>query len=240
MGAQAHAEWLLDRKTYRPLVIEMDALGTHFIDALFGDHVRFHEGQVWSETLPIDIADLEMPDMGRSRVYEASLRLARLAVEAAQGRLFIATPVLSCPINIGINLFGDRLLTALMERPDTARRALRIITEVIAETICTFAAIIPPEQRLNSVGNERYAPPGFGFIDNCATQLISARHYREFFAPLDAELLGLYPRGGQIHLCGGHRQHIRAWSEMPQVRSVQLNDRAADDFARAGPRGRRP
>lgn len=49
-------------------------------------------------------------------------------------------------------------------------------------------------------------------------------------APLDDELLSLWPRGGMIHLCGAHTQHIPAWREMKSLRAVQLNDRAAEDY----------
>ena len=33
-----------------------------------------------------------------------------------------------------------------------------------------------------------------------------------------------------IHLCGAHAQHIPVWREMKALKSVQLNDRAAEDF----------
>ena len=77
----------------------------------------------------------------------------------------------------------------------------------------------------------RTQPPGFGQLCGCTTQLLSPRHYREFVAPFDAELLGGYPHGGMIHLCGRHTQHIPTWREMKELRSLQLNDRAADDLA---------
>jgi hypothetical protein len=138
--------------------------------------------------------------------------------------------VLSCPINIGVNLFGCRLLEAMAESPGTAQHALGVITDAIAQCMLAFMEAIPEQRRRNSVGATRWAPSGHGFIDGCATQLVSARHYREFLAPLDARLLALYPKPGMIHLCGAHAQHIRAWAEMPELKSVQLNDRAADDF----------
>ena len=54
---------------------------------------------------------------------------------------------------------------------------------------------------------------------------------RRFVAPLDAEILACYPRrGGLMHLCGAHTQHLPAWRDMPELRAVQLNDRAAEDF----------
>ncbi len=227
---QSHSSRASDEGTFRPFVVEIDPFGTHYIDALFGAPVRYHEGQAWSEELECDVADLAVPDVEASPVFRASLSLARRAVERFGGIAWISNPVLSCPINIGINLFGGRLLEAMVERPAEAKRALRIITDVIAFCMRAFAGVIPPDVRQNSVGAWRFAPPGRGFIDGCATQLVPARHYREFLAPLDAELLAQYPGPGMIHLCGAHTQHIPAWRAMPELASVQLNDRAADDF----------
>lgn len=49
-------------------------------------------------------------------------------------------------------------------------------------------------------------------------------------ADLDAEVLKVYENGGMIHLCGSHAQHIPTFREMPEIRSVQLHDRAAEDL----------
>ncbi|NSW54902.1 MAG: hypothetical protein HPY44_02720 [Armatimonadetes bacterium] len=228
MAANAHAA--ADPVTFRPLVLEMDAFGTHFIDALFGARVYFHEDQAWSEPLDCEVGDLEMPDLSHSPVLSAALELAALAVEASPEEIIIANPVLSAPVNIGINLFGQRLLEALVLDPDGAKRALGIITQVIGHCMEAFARVIPTERRGNSVACNRYAPPGYGFIDGCADQLVSEGHYAEFFAPLDARLLGIYPGGGMIHLCGACAQQIPVWREMPQVKSLQLNDRATEDL----------
>ncbi|NLG83755.1 MAG: hypothetical protein GX493_03900 [Firmicutes bacterium] len=227
----ARIEVAADPITFQPLAIEIDPLGTHFIDALFGAEVGFHEGQVWSFPLRCDLSELSMPDLANSELLRATLRLVRAAVSASQGRILIAAPVLSCPINIGINLFGERLLEGLIEQPEETRRALRIITDVIIALTRIFIAEIPDEIRRTSVASSRYAPPGYGLIDGCATQLVSREHYREFFAPLDAEILAVYPEHrGMIHLCGAHSQHILLWREMEGLSSIQLNDRAAEDL----------
>ncbi len=47
----------------------------------------------------------------------------------------------------------------------------------------------------------------------------------------DGELLALYPEGGMIYLCGSHARFAPIWRAMPSVRSLQLNDRAAEDLA---------
>jgi hypothetical protein len=228
-------EWknaALDEHTFRPLVIELDALGTHFIDAIFGAPTGFESGQVWSQILPYDLAELEMPNLENCETFQQSLELARLAVEYSQGKLFISNPVLSCSVNIALNLFSDEIYLALEERPDDARRALRIINDVIIECMRAFNGILPQQQHLVSVGAHRAMPPGFGSIDGCATQMISRLHYEEFFAPLDDELLQQHANGGMIHLCGAHAQHIPVWRNMKSLRAIQLNDRAADDLER--------
>ena len=60
--------------------------------------------------------------------------------------------------------------------------------------------------------------------------MISGPCYEEFIAPLDEALLAVYPNGGMIHICGSHTQHIEAWRNMPHLRALQLNDRAAADL----------
>lgn len=227
----ANADELADAVTFRPAAIELDPLGVHFIDALFGAETCIREGQVWSEPLDCDLAELTVADLSGSEVLRKSLRLARLAVEASAGRLLVALPVFSCAINIGINLFGQRLLEALAERPDVARRALGIINDAILQCVRAFRDVVPESIARNSVVCNRYAPPGFGQIDGCATQLVSARHYAEQFAPLDAQLLAAWPHGGMLHLCGAFEQHVDAWAGMIPLRSVQTNDRASEDAA---------
>jgi hypothetical protein len=54
--------------------------------------------------------------------------------------------------------------------------------------------------------------------------------YRDFVAPLDDELLSMYPHGGMIHLCGAHTQHIPTWRAMKSLRAIQVNDRATEDL----------
>jgi hypothetical protein len=148
----------------------------------------------------------------------------------ARGRgLLVGLPVLSCPINIAINIYGQEFLLWLLDAPGRARHVLGVVTDAILLATRELMAVVPEDLRRTSVVCDRYAPPGYGLIDGCATQLISASHYRDFIAPLDEEALGVYPRGGMIHLCGGSTQHIPAWRDMAALRSVQLNDRAADD-----------
>ena len=226
-----HAQELADAKTFRPAAIEMDPLGTHFIDALLGARVAIRGGQYWAEYLRDPPEALRPPDPSRCEVLRDTLRLARRVVPVAEAHdLLVGLPVLSCPINIAINLYGQDFLLWLLDRPAAARHVLRVVTDTILLATRELMAAVPEEIRRPPVVCDRYAPPGHGYIDGCATQLISASHYRDFVAPLDEEILRAYRHGGMIHLCGASAQHIPVWREMQPLRSVQLNDRAADDL----------
>lgn len=215
---------------YAPLVVELDAFGTHYIDAVFGSQVYTVGGQAWSDPLQVAPGDLAMPDLDSNPVLQKTLRLAAKAVARFQPPVIISTPVLSCPINIAVNLFGQRILEDLEENPAAAHHAIRVVTDVILGCLSALFRAIPQHIRRVSVGAWRYMPPGYGFIDGCATQLVSLKHYREFFADMDAEILRESPNGGMIHLCGASAQHVPAWHDMAELKVVQLNDRATDDF----------
>jgi hypothetical protein len=226
----ARRDLLADRAVFRPAAIHLDPLGVHFVDAIFGANVYIHGPQVWSDELPGGVGSLQSLDIAGNPVFRQAAALARKAVEASQGRLLVGAPVLSCAINTAINLYGQRFLTALVDRPEDARRAVHIITDAMLFLTRAFARLIPDPIRRTSAPENRYAPPGHGLIDGCATQLVSARQYRESFLDADAEALGINRHGGMMHLCGTHRQHIPFWRAMRAMRSVQLNDRATDDL----------
>ena len=226
----ARRDLLADRDVFCPAAIHLDPLGVHFVDAIFGANVYIHGPQFWSDELPGDVGDLQPPDIEACPIFRQAAILAHKAVEASQGWLLVGAPVLSCAINTAINLYSQRFLTALVDSPDDARRAVRIITDAMITLTRAFEKIIPDPIRRTSVPENRYAPPGHGLIDGCATQLVSARQYQEYFLEADGLALGSNPYGGMIHLCGAHRQHIPVWRAMRALGAVQLNDRATDDL----------
>ena len=228
---RGQSDTLADRATFRPAIIELDPWGVHYIDQFFGANVYFYAGQVWNDELKYDLSELAPPDVVHSPLFQQSLELGQIVSSATQAKVLVAGPVLSCPANIAINLFGQRFLEALLERPALAQRTLRIITDVIITLTRAWKDRIPPEIHRNFVSLNRCTPPGFGEIDGCATQLISGAHYRQYFAPLDEEILRVSAQGGLIHICGSHQQHISTWAQMKALRAIQLNDRAADDLA---------
>lgn len=218
-----------DPVNFRPPVVECSPLGVHFVDALFGARVYQYEGQWWSDLLPGRLAELPPVDITAAPLVAwvtAALErlLARLPAE-----LTVASPVFSSPLNVAINLFGEGALADVTDASAATIGGLATITA----TICRLHAWVRHRFRERVrfyCSSARYAPDGVGHLCGCSTQLISAATYRRYFAPLDEHVLGIYPGGGTIHLCGHHTQHLPRWREMSLLRGVQLNDAAADDF----------
>ncbi len=227
----AQIDRLADRRVFRPLCVEYNPFGVHFVDSLFGARVRFHEGQWWSDPIDTPIGQLTAPNLARSTTWRLVKRAVREFVRQDPPLVVFALPTIASALNVGINLFGERLLVAMAEEPAAAGHDLGVINDLLRRLHQWFRRNLPPERMQPIVACQRFAPPGRGQICGCSTHLVSARAYRDIVAPLDAALLGAYPRPGLIHLCGGHRQHIPAWREMPELGAVQLNDRAADDLA---------
>jgi len=138
--------------------------------------------------------------------------------------------VLSCTLNIAINLYGERFLMALLSDPEAAEHDARVITDTIISLHRLFRSRIPSELAVLGAASIRFMPPGGGLIDGCATQLLSAATYRKLIAPYDNRLMDIYPTGCLMHLCGASEQHIPTFREMPKLKAVQLNDRATEAF----------
>ena len=223
-----------DRTVFRPLFINPWPYGVHFIDRLFGATVYELDGEQdnWQvQMLQSPVGELQPPDMEKSPTWELARRIARAFLEAEVTVPLFAPPVLSSPLNIALNLYGQGFLLAMMVDPDAAHHDLRVITDVIVSLHRWFQGAIPFGQLQMIATGGRCQPPGYGQICGCSTHLISSALYRDFVAPLDDEVLSLYPNGGMIHLCGSHSQQIPIWREMASLRSVQINDRAAEDLA---------
>jgi hypothetical protein len=223
-----------DPVVFRPISIGPWPYGVHFVDTFFGARVyELHgEKENWQvDPLQTPVGHLVAPDIGAHPSFRLAQRLAAAFVAARVSVPLFSPPVLSSPINIALNLYGQEFLVAMLVEPALARHDLRVITDTIKALHGWFQEQIPFPQLQMIETRGRIQPPGHGQICGCSTQLLSGPQYREMIAPLDAEILGLYPGGGMIHLCGAHAQHIPAWKEMAPMRALQLNDRAAEDTA---------
>lgn len=225
------AERSLDQDVFRPLSINYNPHGVHLIDYLFGADVFLLDGESW-QVHPLDapVGSLEPPDLETLPAWQVMREFTQAFIDRDVPSVVFGLPTIASVLNIAVNLYGDRILLAMLTDPDAVRHDLR----VIGETLCTihrwYLEHLPREQMQCILPNGRCQPPGHGQLCGCTTQLISGATYREFVAPLDDELLSTYPHGGMIHLCGRHTQHIPAWNGMRSLRALQLNDRAAEDL----------
>ncbi len=223
---------LRDSLVFRPLVLENGLYGVHFIDKVFGAEVFDLDGTWQVNLLGQPVGNLEPPDLGRNPAWKKAQEIAGAFVESGVTVPFFGLPTIASTLNVAVNLYGQEFLVAMLDTPDDACRDMRVINEVLCEMHRWYRKVLPESQLQTVVGAFRAQPPGFGQLCGCTTQLISGDQYRELVAPFDAQLLAQYPHGGMIHLCGRHLQHVQAWQEMPELRAVQLNDRASEDTER--------
>jgi hypothetical protein len=225
------ADRALDDRVFRPLSVNYNPRGVHFCDHLFGADVFLLDGKSW-QVHPLDapVGSLEPPDLDRHPAWQRMKECARAFLERDVSSVIFGLPTIASALNVAVNLYGDRILLAMLGEPDAARHDLRVIDGVLCALHRWYLDALPAEQMQCILPNGRCQPPGYGQLCGCTTQLISGELYRAFVAPRDDELLSLYPGGGMIHLCGAHTQQIAAWNEMACLKALQLNDRAAEDL----------
>lgn len=227
------ASRLSDGAVFRPLSVNADLCGVHFVDRILGANVFELHGETnnWqARTLSTPVGELPHPDLDANPMWTASRTFAEAFVRCNLPVPVFSLPTIASALNIGLNLYGEELLIALLADPEDARRDLALINDVLL-TIHDWYRRTIPQDRLHQVCcGSRYQPPGCGQICGCSTQLVSAEQYRHLIAPLDDAILASYPGGGMIHLCGTHTQHIETWKRMESLRALQLNDRAAEDL----------
>ncbi|MCE5327246.1 MAG: hypothetical protein LLG01_12630 [Planctomycetaceae bacterium] len=222
---------LKDADVYRPLSVAPWPYGVHFIDRIFGADVYELDPGNWQvRVLKTPVGTLPRPDLAADPTWNTVRRLATAFTEAQVCVPFYGCPVLSSALNIGLNLYGQELLVAMMVDPEAARRDLRVINDVILDLHRWYRGHVPRAQLQMVETYGRIQPPGHGQICGCSTHLLSPELYEQFIAPLDEEVFALYEHGGMIHLCGTHAQHIGAWRGSKVFRAFQMNDRAAQDF----------
>jgi len=224
------AERATDPLIFRPLTLTYNPHGVHFVDNLFGaDVLRMEDGSWQARYLTSPIGSLQRPDLEGNPSWRRAQAVAQAFVARDVPGVLFGLPTIASALNIAINLYGQAIILAMMAEPEAAAHDLRVINDLLCDLHRWYRAHLPATQLQCIVPEGRCQPPGFGQLCGCSTQLLSPGLYREFVAPLDAELLAAYPHGGMIHLCGTHTHHVPVWRGMRPLRAVQLNDRAAED-----------
>ncbi|MBE5786859.1 MAG: hypothetical protein E7324_04880 [Clostridiales bacterium] len=216
---------------FAPVCLEFEPYGVHFIDKLFGARVYNYQGQWNADYLETPVGTLEMPDLDKSEDWALARRVAETFLAADVALPLIGTPGLSSALNIFVNLYGGEGLAVMLEDEEAAMHDLQMINDLIRTLRRWYIDHIPVAQMQPVISYERTQPPRSGQLCGCSCQLLSPDLYRDMIAPLDDAVLSDYSRGGLIHLCGSHTQHIPTFREMKHLRALQLNDRAAEDLA---------
>lgn len=215
---------------FRPLCVEYGPYGVHYIDKMLGAPVFSRAGQWYNRYLTSPVGSLAAPKPDQSPLWLDTQRVMNAFMEADVRLPLFGLPTIASALNIGVNLYGQEILLTMLEEPESAVADLTTINDLLCELHRRCRAIIPEQQLQPVISWNRTQPPGYGQLCGCTTQLISGACYEEFIAPLDDALLSVYPRGGMIHLCGAHTQHLAAFRSMPHLKALQLNDRAAADL----------
>jgi hypothetical protein len=228
-----HVELLRDGRAFRPLSVRAALHGVHFVDKIFAAEVYELDGDKgnWqAKHLNSEVGNLKRPDLDTNPTWTAAREFARCFVASGVTVPAFQLPTIASALNIGLNLYGQELLVAMMADPPSAHRDLAVINGVLLEIHDWYRTNVPFDLLQQVACSGRWQPPGSGQICGCSNQLISADQYADFIAPHDDAILSRYPRGGMIHLCGTHTQHIPVWKKMQSLRAVQVNDRAAEDL----------
>ena len=215
---------------FKPWCVECAFYGVHFLDKIFGAEVFFEAGMWNANYLRNAVGSLAVPDLETDETWALAKRAARAFVVSGVKLPLFGTPTLSSALNIAVNLYGQEILAVMLENPGAAAHDLRVVNDVIRHMHEWYVANVPETQLQPVISWWRTQPPGYGQICGCTTQLLSGELYAEFIAPLDNEILGVHPRGGMLHMCGAHAQHIPALRAMTNLRAIQINDRAAHDL----------
>ena len=204
--------------------------GVHFIDKIMGANVYFKDRQWYNDYLTTPIGELEEPDLDNNETFQLAVRAAKRFVEVGGELPIFAIPTIASALNIAVNLYGQEILIEMISDPDNARKDLETINRTLINVHKRLNEIIPKKQLQPTSAWLRLQPPGYGQICGCSTHLISGSLYEEMILYLDEAVLNVYENGGMIHLCGSHSQHIENFRNMKSLKSVQLNDKAAEDL----------
>ncbi len=228
-----HRNKITDPAIFRPILVGSALHGVHFVDKIFGADVYELDGQRdnWQvKYLTSAVGTLERPELEANATWEAARTFAEAFVVSGATFPVLQLPTIASALNIGMNLYGQELLVAMMADPAAVHHDMAVINDVLLDIHDWYRANVPFDSLHQVAGVGRYQPPGAGQICGCSTQLISSDQYRQFVAHHDDAILTRYPNGGMIHLCGSHTQHIDTWREMKSLTSMQLNDRASEDL----------
>ncbi len=222
------------RHMYRSFALSLARYDLHFSAAIAGCTIHHDEtAYVWCtslEKLGKSIEDFRVPDLDEHDAFQEMLRLLRFVVEATEGRIPVEIPYVSEPLILAVDLFGEEFLCLLAADPDRADLFLDQLSAYILDMRRRLCEVAPDAPLMPHGSCHRVMPEGYNLLFGCTTHLISGPAYERHFLERDRALMRCGAPGGGIHLCGDHTQFCTAWHNMPELKMIQLNDRATVDL----------
>ena len=185
-------EWAMARTCYAGDAFPY--LDTHIgpgtLSLYLGSQPEFHDNTVWYHKCVTDIPNAKPPVFDESNPYwQASLRMAREAVERLQGRALVSFPDLIENLDTISSLFGNReLLLALVDYPEKVHEFQRAILPLYLEHHRRLYELIKDEvggtcfSAFHIYGKGRIAKLQCDF-----SAMISPQMFEEFVSPYLAE-----------------------------------------------------
>ena len=234
---RTHYESYCDAVTWRIPALALCRYGLHFTSAVLGCRVWAEADQPWCVSLSElgqTPQDFQVPDLDQNSVFQEMLGLLRFVTEVTEGRVVVELPFLAEPLLAAVDLFGTEFLRLLADDGELAGQLLEKVSTVVLAMRSRFRGVgADADADVRDYHTCACPMPGdFRFVHGCTTHLVGPATYRDYVAPLDAAHLQHEGRGGCLHLCGRHTQHISTWRDLPGLCAVQLNDTAACDFER--------
>ncbi len=229
MATEAHL--MRDERLFRPVASGAETHGLDWSDDFF-PLPKEPDPVTKLRRITLPVGSLEPPDLDKSEAWRNMKRSAEIFLEAdVKLPLFTAHGVTG-PLVEAVSLYGgEKFLLGLMDDPAAARNDLQVLADLAAGMRKWFVDTIPEQQLQGIIHRLRGQPPGYGQIDGCTLQLVGPDVYREIVGPLDDAILGVFPKGGMIHICGYHTHHIPLWREMKNLKVLQLSGDAMTDLA---------
>ncbi|MBS6645827.1 MAG: hypothetical protein KH366_19810 [Clostridiaceae bacterium] len=225
-------EKMREQSLYRPLILMGKPYSVHFTDQIFGAEVIFNEtsGEWYNKTINSRVGELKVADLVMNETWVLAKRIAKAFKESGVKAPYFSMPTISGPLNILINLYGSGVLMDMLLEPEAVSHDLEVITQAQEAMHSWYSQQIEEGQLQCTTAVIRLQPPGYSQLCGCSTQLISPELYDKLIRPYDERILKAHGKGGMIHLCGSHLQHLETFKGMKCLRALQLNDQAADDL----------
>ena len=219
-----------DSEIFRPLCLQFEPHGIHFMDRLLGAKVNYCAENWWPEPIPTPIGSLQPPDWDRNRTWRLARRIAEAFVASEITVLLFCMPVVAGALTFAVSIYGPPFLETLLRDPSAAVHDLEVINGVSNRIHEWYYKTVPSAQLQPPYADRQCMPHNSVSVYGCTSHLVSAETYRDLAASFDEDISSAAPFGGMIHLCGDHRRHINTWRGMESLRAVELDDRAAEDL----------